>query len=487
MLKPQADDDKNALEKLGEAIGTFWNDMIPAEQQDGQQQKSESDVPPLSGPPTPPPRNSQFSPPGRPDAPSAADETSTQAASVACKSESIVAQQKWLSEMEAEQDTRSPQVKPQQEDEPPPLLPPPPPAPLPSLPSLPPPTTHIISEVSPSPPPRRRPGKPIGASTDQAPPVKPIAQEVSMQQEANVREAVLLAALSETEAAAAAEVDAINEEWGVKLNEHVARNAKLRVEIRQANRHAAELEKTIERLKKELEETASVASKALLSDLSSKASAVLPERAPPPTTPSHDVSTQVDPSDLPHDEQVGKASAVSKPSSTVNKSTTGPSLLTDNPAQEEDEEEDESTKGRIGVPELESLNAGFDSGRSPAALPRPSPKANATTSSAAVVFPHSVVSPARTQSFSAKNEVKPMSTEQIELLNSGYDSFDVRGGMPPQPAERERSRSRLASISFGSKGKTAKPSRWSSFSILGRVRSKSRSMRTLDVNADDYA
>jgi len=97
-----------------------------------------------------------------------------------------------------------------------------------------------------------------------------------MQQEAYVREVVLLAALSETEAAAAAEVDAINEEWGVRLNEHVARNAKLRVEIRQANRHAAELEKTIERLKKELEETASVASKALLSDLSSKASAVLP-------------------------------------------------------------------------------------------------------------------------------------------------------------------------------------------------------------------
>lgn len=300
-----------------------------------------------------------------------------------------------------------------------------------------------------------------------------------MQQEANVRESILLAALREAEATAAAELDAINEEWGVKLNEHVARNAKLRVEIRQANRHAAELEKTIERLKKELEETASVASKALLSDLSSKVSAGLPERAPPPTMPSHDVSTQVESSDLPHDPQVGNVSAV----------TTGLSLPTDHPRvqEEDDEEDDENTQGRIGVPELESLNAGFDSGRSMAALPRPSPKAKGTTSSAADVVLHAVVSPARTRSFSAKNEDKRMSTEQIELLNSGYDSVDMRSGPPPQPAEREPSRSRLASISFGGKGKMAKPSRWKSFSILGRARSKSRSLRTLDVNADDCA
>jgi hypothetical protein len=503
MLRAQDEEEKNPLEKLGEAFGNFWSDMHPPEDQGVRQEEAEPVVR-HSGPPPPPPRNSHFSLPGRTANPHVEDTSGLQ--------DSVASEQESHNESndKTENTVRDEKGIPNEEDEPPPLLPPPPPPragppppPPPPPPSLP--LSHgysapgISYEVSPSPPPRRRPGKPFIANSNDSRPaeheptekatldtndVKPAATAsasddastlrmpvmIAAKQEANAREAILLKSLSEIEASAAAEMDAINEEWGVKLNEHISRNAKLRVEIRQANRRTAELEHIVERLKTELEQTASVASNALLYELPLKASAGLPQRSSP--APGLDVSVQVNASDLP----------IAPTPKVQEQATNASSSPTSGPAEEEEEEE--AGEGpSIRLPELESLNAGFDSGRSLAELPRPMPSESPTAPQDVVVHP--MDSPTRTRSFSAKKEDKRMTNELIEVLNSGYDSFDRRGGLP-QAAQRESSRSRLSSVSFAN-SKAPKPSRWNSFSILNRVRSKSRSLRTLEVGADDRA
>ena len=102
-------------------------------------------------------------------------------------------------------------------------------------------------------------------------------RHVSQEAMTKVYETVLLASLAETEASAAAMLERNDEEWGAKLGEHVSRNAALRVEVKQAKRRITQLEQEVKRLEAELEQTAKIASAAILQPV---------QRATQPVTPT---------------------------------------------------------------------------------------------------------------------------------------------------------------------------------------------------------